>query len=130
MRSKCAHLLMLTAWLLATGSHWDVVQVIAWGKMFANNARVLPVLDAVQLTFSPADMCNLCHVVQDAKQDRPGDNAPAGKILTKEPLVFLARTQVVIGAPISSPWIVIEVVPVANERTAPPTPPPRAVAAA
>jgi hypothetical protein len=130
MRSKCTHLLMLTAWLLATGSHWDVVQVFAWGRMFAQNVRVLPALDAAELTFSPTRLCKLCQVVRDAKQDRPGESAPAGKILTKEPVVFLARTQVVIAAPTSSPWIVTEVAPMACDRTPPPTPPPRAVAAA
>jgi len=127
MRAKCTHLLLLTAWLLATGSQWDVVQVFAWSRMFAHNARVLPVRDALELTFSPSDKCSVCRLVEAAREDRPGDNAASAKFL-KEPIVFLAGTTIIVAAPTSSPWIETATRPLAHARTAPPTPPPRAVA--
>jgi hypothetical protein len=128
MHSKFTHLLMLTAWLLATGVQWDVVQVLAWGRMFANYARVLPVRDAWELTFAVNGMCDACHAVQDAKQDEAGNPATSVSATAKEPLVFQSPDQIVIVAPTALPWIVVEARMVAHERAQPPTPPPRGVA--
>ncbi|HEX9782010.1 MAG TPA: hypothetical protein VGA56_04660 [Opitutaceae bacterium] len=130
MRARFAHLLLLFAWLLATGSQWDVVQVFAWSRMFAQNARLLPTWDALELTFSPDGQCGLCHLVEDSRQERPGDNAAAGKAVTKEPIVFLTAEAVFVQAPTSMPGIEPEQAATARDRSRPPTPPPRALAPA
>jgi hypothetical protein len=125
MRSQLTKILMLVAWLLATGSHWDVVQVFAWGRMLAHNARVLPLRDALELTFSAQGRCQVCLTVQD---NRPaaGEEAAAVSLLAKEPLVFQTVTGVVVAPPTSAAWIEGATSWLTHDRTAPPTPPPRA----
>ncbi len=86
MRHRFYLLLTLTAWLFATGSHWDLVQTFAWGRMIAKYAERMPIADAVATTFSPQTMCPLCHAVAEAKQQQSNDpTAPVlkspGKIL-------------------------------------------------
>lgn len=128
MRRRFAFVLTLTAWLLATGSHWDVVQAVAYARMFADNARTLPLGAALTRTFSPEGRCNMCAAVDTAKQAADHANAPAsadkfsGKIvLTHEPA---ARFIFALAAAPAWPDSVLH--PVSAERAAPPLPPPRA----
>jgi len=58
---------LLFAWLCANGALLDAVQVFAWGKMFAENARTLPLGAALRATFDPAQPCALCLGVAAAK---------------------------------------------------------------
>ena len=128
MRRRLAFVLTLTAWLLATGSHWDVVQAVAYARMFADNARTLPLGAALTRTFSPEGRCNMCAAVDTAKQAADHANAPAsaekfsGKIvLTHEPPArFIFAIAAAPAWPDSTPS------PVSAERAAPPLPPPRA----
>lgn len=128
MRRRLSIISLLFAWLLATGSQWDVVQTFAWGKMIVTYAQSMRVTEAVRLTFTPGNMCSLCHAVSEAKQQQtddalPGD--PAGK-LAKIPLVFQASSVFVSSAPTVqgvSPDEFLEMQGVA--RAAPPVPPPR-----
>lgn len=130
MRAKTTRVLLLAAWLFATGSQWDVVQAFAWARMFAQNVRVLPTLDALELTFSPDGQCGLCHLVEDSRQDGPGANSAAGKVTAKEPIVFLAGATVFLPVPPSTGWFEAEGPPPPHERARPPTPPPKQSAAA
>ncbi|MGH8018629.1 MAG: hypothetical protein ACREIA_10105 [Opitutaceae bacterium] len=116
---------MLTLWLVATGSHWDVVQVVAWARMFVSNAQEMPLLEAARETFSPEARCGMCHAVLDAKRDSDAGTAIAGKMLFKEPLVIPASGEVIVEAPRSMPWRVAGNAWMGNEREAPPVPPPR-----
>jgi hypothetical protein len=66
------HILVLAAWLVATGSHWDLVQALAWAKMTAAYAEDLPLIEAVQETFNPQNLCGVCKVVRNAKERESG----------------------------------------------------------
>jgi len=127
MRSKFTLIVMLTAWLLATGAHWDVVQTLAWSRMLVNNARVLPLRDAFELTFSPEGRCRLCQAVQE---NRPatGDEAAGVNLLTKEPLVFQTMAHVIVTPPQPGAWTERNASWLTYARTAPPSPPPRGLA--
>jgi len=48
MRRQLSLILTLTAWLLATGSHWDLVQTFALGRMFASYAQSMSFTQAAQ----------------------------------------------------------------------------------
>jgi hypothetical protein len=128
MRRRFALVLTLTAWLLATGSHWDLVQTFAYARMFADNARAFPMAAALERTFSPAGRCGICSAVDAAKSSADHANAPAsadkltGKIpLTHEPAArFIFALAPVPAWPDSTPC------PASAERAAPPLPPPRA----
>ena len=128
MRRRLSLISLLCAWLLATGSQWDLVQTFAWGKMIVTYAETMPLTDAVRLTFTPDNMCGVCEAVSEAKQQQADDTLPgepSGK-LVKIPLVFQASSDFVASAPAVlglSPAALLEMQGVA--RAAPPVPPPR-----
>lgn len=129
MRRKLSLIVTLFAWLLATGSHWDLVQTFAWGRMIVGYARTMPLTEAVRRTFSPETMCPICRVVAAAKQEEDRDNPVAPTqgpreivlVCTPRARVFLAPAPQCVGrlAALSPP--------VSADRPAPPLPPPRAV---
>ena len=72
------------AWFMATGSQWDLMQVVAWSKMFVENAEELTLTAAAKKTFS-GEMCSICQVVQSGRkqQESSGDKIPQTKISGK-----------------------------------------------
>ncbi len=122
---------VLVAWLLATGGQWHVVQSVAWVRMIANYARTMPLDEAVRLTFTADNMCGVCELVSAAQQ-QSGHNEvlPVGTSLdTKAPLTFPPRPDnffVTVSAP---KWSLSDQALPVSERSAPPLPPPRALAA-
>lgn len=126
MRQRLSLILTLAAWLLATGSQWDLVQTFAWGRMLATYAQTMPFTAAVRKTFAPQTMCSICHAVAAAKQQESGNPAvPSknpGKILlacAPRALVFTSPAPSLDGhlAPLPGP--------AGADRPRPPTPPPR-----
>ena len=66
---------LLLAWLFANGAGWNVVQVVAWAKMFHDYSQVMPAAQALQLTFDGSKPCALCVISQKA-QDAARDQLP------------------------------------------------------
>jgi len=122
--------LTLAAWLLATGSHWDLVQTFAWGRMIATYSRTMPLATAVRRTFSPETMCSICRAVADAKQRDAANNAVPGSKSPEKILLVCAPRALVFASPAPSCAGLVPAiaVPVSAERPAPPSPPPRALA--
>lgn len=130
MRRQFSFILTLVAWLLATGSHWDVVQTFAWGRMFATYSQSMPLLQAVQKTFSSDGMCGICHAVASAKQDSTADSTSSGtgeKFPGKILLVFAPVPSLSIEAPETASWSLSDQSIPVTERATPPLPPPRAL---
>jgi hypothetical protein len=125
MRQRLQLSALLLACFMATGSQWDLVQVFAWGRMFATYSRIMPVESALRLTFKPGNMCSVCKLVKAAKQQQ--EQSPAaplrarGKIL----LVFAPVPTVVIAAIPNEQWPMGMKTMCSAERNAPPIPPPR-----
>ena len=71
MRSRLSIFTLLVAWLLATGSQWEVVQVFAWGRMIAQSVRQESLSCAIQDTLDGKAPCALCRLVAAAKKDLP-----------------------------------------------------------
>ena len=130
MHHKLSLLLTLAAWLLATGSQWDLAQTFAWGRMFVTYSRTMSVAQALQKTFD-GEMCAICDAVQDAKQGQSpdGTTAPDNRLTAK--MIF-------VGAP-AAPFLTRPAVlctglapdlsaPLSADRSAPPSPPPRVLA--
>jgi hypothetical protein len=63
-----ATLSLVFAWLCANGAVWDVMQVAAWGKMFAGYSERMSVTQALQETFDPAKPCEMCLGIAKAKE--------------------------------------------------------------
>ena len=119
---------MLTAWLLATGSHWDLLQTFAWGRMIATYSQSMSLTQAVKLTFTPDNVCGLCQSVSEAKQQMapdttlPSEAKSFGKIL----LIFQPVAVFVPRGPVTAAWGWNHAVPGCRDRSPPPLPPPRA----
>lgn len=126
MRQKLQLCVLLIAWFVATGSAWDLVQVFAWGRMFAGYAQTMTLTDAAESTFDADKPCQLCRAVAQAKQQQQS-TLPEGRADTKIILLFQPATPVVYLSPARESWPRGDVIPVSAERGAPPCPPPRAV---
>ncbi len=127
MRRNLSLLLTLSAWLLATGSHWDLVQTFAWGRMIAAYSQSMPLSEAIKRTFTAENLCGVCEVVNDAKQGQDATGAGAGKLDAKVPLAFAAAPIVVMPAPEPGLWLLADALPPRAPSRVPPTPPPQAV---
>ena len=118
---------VLLAWLLATGSHWEVVQTFAWGRMIAGYVRTMPLVDAIRLTFTADNLCPVCEIVKEAKQQQDGTTpAPGGKLDGKLLLVFPPESRLWIEAGAAERWVWRDDPLPVRERPVPPLPPPRA----
>ena len=127
MRKKSSIACLFFAWLCANGALLDVVQVFAWGKMFAGYTGTMSVVAALNATFDPAKPCDLCLTVATAKDTAEKQlpaavsRASADKLLlalhTPARLIFVSPTADWPAALASA----------APSRTEPvPVPPPRA----
>jgi hypothetical protein len=130
MRRQASVILVLAAWLLATGSQWDLAQTFAWGRMITTYSNSMSFAQAVQKTFG-GEMCSLCRAVQQAKQQQDADNARtvAGKVPGKILLVTAPANPVFLSPAPSCAGLTAAVsAPLSAGRAAPPSPPPRALA--
>lgn len=76
MRRTFSTTCLLFAWLCANGAVWNVVQVVAWAKMFHDYSQMMPVAAALELTFDGSAPCELCNIVQGA-EDTARSQLPA-----------------------------------------------------
>jgi hypothetical protein len=121
----------LSAWLIATGCQWDLVQLVAWGRMFAGYSQEMSMSAAARKTFS-GEMCSLCRAVQKGKQEQEQNSAKSSmpgkseiKLLDACPVTAMAGitgpVRRAIGI-VAGPELMI-----GRARMAPPLPPPRVV---
>jgi hypothetical protein len=72
---------LLLAWVCANGMVWNVVQVVAWARMFHQFSQVMPAGQALRLTFdgeAPCDLCKLSQAAQDAERKQLPQDAALG----------------------------------------------------
>ena len=68
VRRRISITCLLLAWLCANGAVWNVVQLVAWAKMFHDNSQVMPATEALDVTFNGSKPCALCHLSQAAQE--------------------------------------------------------------
>ena len=68
MLRRFGNILMLVAVLAATGTHWSLLQSVAWTRMLAANLRTDSFTAAVQKTFDGNHPCALCKAIAAGKQ--------------------------------------------------------------
>ncbi|MGH7959564.1 MAG: hypothetical protein ACREH8_21500 [Opitutaceae bacterium] len=131
MRQRLKLFFMFFAWFMATGSQWDLAQVVAWSRMFAGYSQDMSLSAAAQKTFS-GEMCDLCQVVQKGKQaqDTNGTKAPElkvpGKLLDLGPISAGTTTFSPVRKTVGI--VAVTIAPAGRGRAAPPSPPPRVLA--
>ena len=126
VRRTLSTIALLLAWLCANGAVWNVVQLVAWTKMFHDYAQVMPVATALRVTFDGSAPCDLCQLSQNA-QDTARDQLPRDAALGGSDRLLLAcetATPVVVRAPdFSWPGLVHEAGTMRRDPV--PLPPPR-----
>jgi hypothetical protein len=79
---RIGHALLILALIGATGTHWALLQSVAWTTMLADNLRSTSFTEAVQRTFDGKHPCNLCeHVAKGRKAEKKSDFPPCAKKL-------------------------------------------------
>ena len=119
---RLSALVVLAAFALSCGGQWGLLQGLAWANMIREYSQVVPLAQAVQMTFSGHYPCAMCRMIAEkkthqdeatllAKHDKklaPITAAIAAVARPASPLVFPApKTSLVTRADV------------------PPTPPPR-----
>lgn len=60
-------LLLLFAILVANNVHLPLMQMVAWSRMFVLYSRVMPVAEAVEMTFDGDHPCPMCQSIKKAQ---------------------------------------------------------------
>ena len=68
VRRRIAIFPLVLAWVCANGAIWDVVQVFAWGKMFAGYTQTMSLGAALRETFEPSKACEMCSGIATARE--------------------------------------------------------------
>ncbi len=125
LRKKFASLALLLAWVCANGAIWDAAQLLVWGKMFSDNARVMPVAAAFQATFDPAKACELCAGVAEAKETARQQLPQSVERSAEKLLLALHTPAPILLNPVPETWpaALASAAPVRTESV--PVPPPR-----
>ena len=68
MFRRLGHALMIVAVITATGTHWTVLQSVAWTGMFASNLSSAGFAEAIEKTFDGNHPCPLCKAIATGKK--------------------------------------------------------------
>ena len=126
MLNRLGHLLLALALLVATGSHWAMLQTVAWSTMLADNLRSRSLTEAVQRTFDGKHPCALCRNIAAAKKSEKKTEFP----LQLKRLEFVSvGTVIVFCAPQDFRLLPEFDYPFDSLHHKPPLPPPRDLSA-
>ncbi len=126
MRHKLPRILLLSAWLVATGGLWILVQVVAWTRMFSTEVATMSVIEAAENTFSADNKCQMCLIVERGKRTTQDETGGAvSSLVGKAPVVFQSVTRIFVSPPDAMLALRPESGIAAYRRDVPPVPPPR-----
>ena len=124
--TRFGHTLLILALIGATGTHWALLQSVAWTTMLADNLRAMPFSEAMNRTFDGKHPCNICQQVAEGRKTEKKSEFPTWA----RKLEFLSeRPSFVFSAPQD-----FRLLPVFDDSARalalePPVPPPRFLAA-
>jgi hypothetical protein len=120
---RVTFLVVLVAFVFSCGGQWVVLQGIAWANMIREYSGMVPIAQAVQMTFSGQYPCALCKAIAEKKEQ---DNAKLA-FLFKQEKQFLPPSLEVPSPRITPSPLTFGVREVffQTRSDVPPTPPPR-----
>jgi hypothetical protein len=116
-------LVVFVAFVFSCGGQWPLLQVVAWGNMIREYSQMVPLSQAVEMTFSGKYPCALCQAIAEKKDS---ENAKLLAVFKYEKLILPSSDAVVNRAVEASPQeFVFRGSSFSTRSEAPPTPPPR-----
>jgi hypothetical protein len=64
---RLTHVIVLVAFILSCGGQWAFFQCIAWANMIREYSEMVPLAQAVQMTFSGQYPCPICKAIAEKK---------------------------------------------------------------
>jgi hypothetical protein len=116
-------LVVLVAFVFSCGGQWPVLQCVAWANMIREYSEMVPVTQAIGMTFSGQYPCAICKAIAEKKE---ADNAKVATLFQHEKKLtspgFLVRAPFRTVMPQD---FVARTQSLQTRAEAPPTPPPR-----
>ena len=56
---------VLVAFIFSSGGQWPVLQCVAWANMIREYSEMVPLTEAVQMTFSGKYPCSMCKAIAE-----------------------------------------------------------------
>ena len=91
MRRKFSITCLLIAWFCATGAVWNIVQVVGWAGMIREYSQVMPLSEAITVTFDGAAPCHLCDLAQEGEDATRDTSSPTAPGSAMEKILLIAE---------------------------------------
>ncbi len=114
--------MLIVSLLLSGGTHWLVLQSVAWTTMLVARASETSLVEAVKQTFDGAHPCALCKTIE---KGRAGEKQHDGAVLTAKIQLFHEPTRLAFFPPIPRAWLPTAAVAAQTRTDAPHLRPPR-----
>jgi len=116
-------LVVLVAFTFSCGGQWPVLQGVAWANMIREYSEMVPMTQAIEMTFSGQYPCELCKIIAEKKQS---ENAKVATLFQHEkklssPVFFVGARLVNVSAQDFVRWESF----LQTRSEVPPVPPPR-----
>jgi hypothetical protein len=119
---RLTHIIVLAAFVFSCGGQWYVLQCVAWVKMMHDYAQMVPLTEAVSMTFSGQYPCAICKAIAEKKQSENDKICSLEKVEKK----FFPPVELALVRPEATPFQYPGYLNSLQARTEPPpTPPPR-----
>ena len=121
---RLTHILILAAFVFSCGGQWYALQCVAWINMIHDYSQVVPVTEAVSMTFSGQYPCSICKAIAEKKQSENAKILAGEKVEKKffPPLAFTVGSRAAVTFLYPSYRCALS-----SRTETPPTPPPRPV---
>jgi hypothetical protein len=121
---RLTHLFVLAAFIFSCGGQWYALQCVAWAKMIHDYAQMVPITEAVSMTFSGKYPCAMCQAITEKKASERDKTFALEKYDKK----FFPPIAVAAAVPLPAPLLYLKFsVHLLTRTESPPTPPPRSV---
>jgi hypothetical protein len=64
---RLTHLVVLLAFVFSCGGQWAAIQCLAWANMVREYSQVVPLTEAVKMTFSGDYPCSICKALAEKR---------------------------------------------------------------
>lgn len=119
---RLTHLVVLAAFIFSCGGQWYALQCVAWVNMIREYSEMVPLTEAVSMTFSGKYPCAMCKALAEKKQAENDKIASVEKDAKK---FFAAVTDEVEGPVVADLHYPDFPTALETRAEAPPSPPPR-----